>query len=108
MREINNKGLLYSMGNYIHYLAVTYNRRKPEKDSLNHFASENKLPFTLKLSSWLGYLQKNEPSNAFPQENLTCGFKSDFILSLIFQEKKSYSSTKAQLKPSEFYNRVLF
>ena len=36
--KINNKGLLYSMGNYIHYLAVTYNRRKPEKDSLNHFA----------------------------------------------------------------------
>ena len=69
----------------------------------------NKLPFTLKLSSQLGYLQKSEPSHAFARENLTRGFKPDFILSLIFQgKKKRYRSTKAQLKPSEFYDRVLF
>lgn len=47
----------------------------------------NKLPFTLKLSSQLGYLQKSEPSHAFARENLTRGFKPDFILSLIFQGK---------------------
>ena len=29
---INNKGLLYSTGNYIQYLAITYNGKESEKE----------------------------------------------------------------------------
>jgi len=57
----------------------------------------NKLPFTLKLSSRLGYLQKSEPSHAFAQENLTCGFKPDFILSLLFQGEQKKGTLAPKL-----------
>ena len=31
IKEINNKDLLYSTGNYIQYLVITYNGKEPEK-----------------------------------------------------------------------------
>ena len=38
--KIDNKGLLYSTGNYIQYLVITYNGRESERLCiyLNHFA----------------------------------------------------------------------
>ena len=43
--KTDNKGLLYSTGNYIQYLVITYNERESEKLCiyLNHFAVEMKL-----------------------------------------------------------------
>ena len=43
--KTDNKGLLYSTGNYIQYLVITYNERESEKLCiyLNHFAVDIKL-----------------------------------------------------------------
>ena len=43
--KTDNKGLLYSRGNYIQYLVITYNERESEKLCiyLNHFAVDIKL-----------------------------------------------------------------
>ena len=43
--KTDNKGLLYSTGNYIQYLVITYNERESEKLCiyLNHFAVDMKL-----------------------------------------------------------------
>lgn len=43
--KTDNKGLLYSRGNYIQYLVITYNEREYEKLCiyLNHFAVDIKL-----------------------------------------------------------------
>ena len=32
IKQINNKDLLYSTGNYIQYLVITYNGKEPEKE----------------------------------------------------------------------------
>ena len=32
LRYINNNDLLYSTGNYIQYLVITYNGKEPEKE----------------------------------------------------------------------------
>jgi len=34
IKWINNKDLLYSTGNYIQYLAITYNREESEKEHM--------------------------------------------------------------------------
>ena len=31
MKQINNKGLLYSLGNYIQYLVINYNRKEKKR-----------------------------------------------------------------------------
>ena len=47
IKQVNNKGLLYSTGNYIQYLVTNYNGKESEKIQryilLNHFAVNQKL-----------------------------------------------------------------
>ena len=48
MKQVNNKDLLYSTGNYTQYLVISYNRKESEREYyiriyLNHFAVHWKL-----------------------------------------------------------------
>ena len=45
--NINNKGLLYSTGNYIQYLIKSYHGKKSEKESLDYTPETNTLYITI-------------------------------------------------------------
>ena len=43
IKQIYNRELLYSTGNYIQYIAIIYNKKKPEKEYIYIYITETSL-----------------------------------------------------------------
>ena len=107
IKQINNKVLLYSTGNYIQYLIITYNGKESAKlciyicTYLNHFALHQKLTQCCKLTILQQQQQKKRD-----RETMGDKTNSEYIMS------HTYSTCQLHMQmvlgTQQVFNKYLF